>query len=165
MSRTGAPLPAVLLICASALSCSTACITYAAAAAIGAAGAAATGVIAAATKELENNRLREVGNTTLPAVTADPASIAAALRPALPGTMAGGRRGPDRVVVVAEPDPAGTTIYTVSAYGDFTAAYAQAFADFSNRLRMQLPGKNKFIVLAYRDRWGTPAIVSRLEVN
>jgi hypothetical protein len=166
MTRETKPLlPAVVLIVATALSCSTACITYAAATAIGAAGAAATGLVATATRELESNRLRAVGNTALPVVTPDPASIAEALRPALPGTLAGGRRGADRVMVTTQTGGNGINIYTISAYGDFTAAYAQAFANFSNRLRTQLPGPNKFILLTYRDRWGTPTLVTRLEVD
>ena len=161
-------LPAVLLVLASALRCSNACISAGAAIAITAGVTAASVGSVAAMAELEKNRTARIGNLALPAVTTDPASIEQALRPALPSRSANSAPDPKRLQVVLRAQGPGETevrIYDINAYDNFTKDYAQAFANFANRIRSQLPGRTKFIISAYKNASGGPKLIARLEVD
>ena len=158
-------LPAVLLVIASALSCSTACV----APLVVTAGAVAASVGSATNKaSLEKNRASRLGSAALPAVTGEPASIEEALLPALPSSSAGSKPDPKRLNVVLlaqQPGEAEVKTYEIKAYDKFTPDNAQTFASFANRIRSQLPGRVKFIIYAYKDASDGPKLVSRLEVD
>jgi hypothetical protein len=167
--RTGdLSIPALLLVIASALSCSTACVTYGAAVAITAGTAAASVGVATAMKELDKHRSDRVGTTAIPVVTPEPASIEQALRPALPSGTPNSQPDPKRLEVVrqtAEPGPAAVTIYKITACDSFSPEYAQAFATFANHLRTQLPGRNKFILIFYRNKLTPKNFLTQLEID
>ena len=163
--RLPAPfVPAVLLILGTSLCCSTACIGYGAAVAITAATTAATLGGSAAVAQLEKNRVARVGSIELPTITADPASIERALRPALPSVVNDNRPEDASVHVKRMPDAGTEAVYEITATDDFTLDYAQAFAGFANRLRPQLPDRTKFVIYAYKWGYGHK-LVARIEVN
>jgi hypothetical protein len=161
-SRFSTTVPAALLVALIGLSSSTACITASVVNTVTA--PPAEGTIAAAARQINQSRIAKTGTSQLPAVTSDPASIAQALRPALPPPLMDGKPEPERIQVRQQTD-GGTNTYLIDAYGDFSPNYSQAFAEFANQLRMKLPGKNKFVLCAYRDRFGTAILVKRFEID
>jgi hypothetical protein len=161
-------IPAALLVIASALSCSTACVTYGAAVAISAGAAAASVGGSAAMKELEKHRSDRIGTTAIPAVSPDPAAIEQGLRPAMPSGTAKTQPDPKRLQVVRQPAESGqanVTVYTITACDSFSLEYAQAFATFANQLRTQLPGQNKFIIIFYRNKPTPKNFLTQLEID
>ena len=148
------PLPALLLFLGCVLSCSTACITSAI---IDKATDQARAIdLADAEALLEKNRLALSGQTALPVITTDPATIERALRSALPlHTMFSLTPyfSKIEVVIVKHQPDSRITFYEISAYGDFTPAYASAFVRYVRKLWSQLPDHYHCSILTYT---GTP---------
>ena len=149
-----------VLLLACALSCSTACVTSAIVDEV--ADQSRAKALADAEATLEMNLLAQSGQTTSPIITTDPVTIELALRPALPLRSRGSREpyySNLEVMILTHKFKSENTFYEISAYGDFTQAYAAAFARYAQKLRLQLPDKCVFSVQTYT---GTPG--ARIQV-
>jgi hypothetical protein len=161
-------LPAALLIVGIALSCSTACITSAVIQTVNnhaEAQARQTGEQNAAAVLAKNIHDR-TGSNALPPVSADPRSLEAALRPALPQAPFGSEAA-DRndVAVDLATGPNGWPVYTVTATGAFTRDYAVAFANYANRLRLTVHGGPSLVVKVFHAAPGSRRLFQRFDFN
>ena len=167
-SRTNLPkvsLPAALLVAGIALSCSTACITSAVVQSIESNRRREQAMHNAAAELQETVLSRSVGRDPI-VPTPDPAVLEQLLLRALPVRKSfSDGLDQDSTAVKQSTDRTGRPSYTITATGEFSPFYAEAFIAYADTLRHQLANNPVFAIEVWYTRHGQRYLVRQRQLT